>query len=54
MPVPYDILEEEATKGLHTIADVYHLILGEAMTGEDLCGVICSGSVNLSHSQGGT
>jgi|SaaInlV_125m_DNA_1040241.scaffolds.fasta_scaffold02867_4 hypothetical protein len=54
MSLPYDILEEEATRGLHTIADVYSLILGEAMKGEDLCGVICSGSVNLSHSQGGT
>ena len=54
MPLPYDILEEGATKGLNTLADVYNLILGEAMRSEDFCGVISSGPVNLSYSQGGT
>ena len=49
----YDTLDDVDTSGAATIADVYALVLGEAMRAEDLCGVVITGALNLSHSPAG-
>ena len=49
----YDTLDDVDTSGAATIADVYALVLGEAMRAEDLCGVVTTGALNLSHSPAG-
>jgi len=49
----YDTLDNVDTSGATTIADVYELVLGEAMRAEDLCGVVTTGALNLSHSPAG-
>ena len=50
----YDTLDNFDTEGAATIADVYAMILGEAMESEDLCGVLTTGPLNQSQTQGGT
>lgn len=49
----YDTLDDVDTKAATTIADVYALVLGEAMRADDLCGVVVTGALNLSHAPAG-
>lgn len=49
----YDTLDDVDTQGAATIADVYALVLSDAMAATDLCGVVTSGRLNLSHSSPG-
>lgn len=48
-----DTLDDVDTSGAATIADVYELVLGEAMRADDLCGVVVTGALNLSHAPPG-
>jgi len=48
-----DTLDDVDTSGAATITDVYALVLGEAMKADDLCGVVVTGALNLSHSPAG-
>lgn len=49
----YDTLDSVDTTGANDIADVYQLVMGEAMEAPDLCGWMSSGPLNQSHSHGG-
>ena len=49
----YDTLDNVDTKGANDIADIYALVVGEAMDADDLCGVITSGPLNQSYSHNG-
>ena len=49
----YDTLDDLDTSGATNIADVYELVIGAAMCAEDLAGVVTSGPLNQSQSQGG-
>jgi hypothetical protein len=48
-----DTLDDVDTSKATTIADVYALVLGEAMKADDLCGVVTTGALNLSHAPAG-
>jgi len=49
----YDTLDSVDTTGANDIADVYQLVVGEAMEAPDLCGWMCTGPLNQSYSHGG-
>ena len=49
----YDTLDGVDTTGANDIADVYQLVVGEAMEAPDLCGWMCTGPLNQSYSHGG-
>ena len=49
----YDTLDSVDTTGANDIADVYQLVIGEAMEAPDLCGWMSSGPLNQSCSHGG-
>ena len=49
----YDTLDAVDTQGANDIADIYALVIGEAMDADDLCGVITTGPLNQSYSLSG-
>ena len=49
----YDTLDAVDTRGANDIADIYALVVGEAMDADDLCGVITTGPLNQSYSLSG-
>ena len=53
MAQSYDTLDSVDTNGANDIADVYQLVVGEAMEAPDLCGWMSTGPLNQSYSHGG-
>jgi len=49
----FDTLDDVDVAGASDIADVYHLVLGQAMAADDLCGIVTTGPLNQSHSPSG-
>ncbi len=49
----FDTLDDVDVSGVNDISDVYHMVLGQAMAADDLCGVITTGPLNQSQSPSG-